>query len=467
MNGEEGADGIGNVMTWAQIEGDLRTALLVALEMNYDEPMRSLALCNDADIEGVISGLTVQGRPPNIAMKGRIRLFFNGIRSACGTLPGATTTSPQTPPVITVTPSSTELSATSAGAVALNGTVTQVGQVLTKMLPRIERDRLSAEYRRRTGGDPAPEADLTPEQCTAFNLLIKEDETIAVDFAVWVPYGNRLLKKRAIEGTRPGPNNTHIPIALYGPPDLHEWRRCYRMFRTGSLQQGAIDIEWLDRYNERFGDEAAKHPECWALLYQSEARTRGEHMNRVRRRLQAEKDEADKKGHEHPFDPQRPWNEVFRQLCVAEGAWWFEQFKEPCMYVHNKVESPTERVDGDEPVSGQAAGGGQFVEPPPRGPPRTRTKTSGGGGANNNSNNKAQGCGVYNKSGTELCKGFQHGTCHKLVSSRCALNYALAHQCSLCLDNRHGADECTKNQKGNDGGGKGAGKRGKKRKAGK
>ena len=144
MNGEEGADGIGNVMTWAQIDGDLRTALLVALEMDYTEPMRSLALCNDADIEGVISGLTVNARPANIAMKGRIRLFFNGIRSACGTLPGATTTSPTTPPVITVTPSSTELSATTAGAVALNGTVTQVGQVLTKMLPRIERDRLSA-----------------------------------------------------------------------------------------------------------------------------------------------------------------------------------------------------------------------------------------------------------------------------------------------------------------------------------
>ena len=71
------------------------------------------------------------------------------------------------------------------------------------------------------------------------------------------------------------------------------------------------------------------------MLYQSEARTRGEHMNRVRRRLQMEKEEADKKGHEHPFDPARPWNEAFRQLCVGEGTWWFEQFREPCMYVHD------------------------------------------------------------------------------------------------------------------------------------
>ena len=144
MSGEDGADGIGHVMTWASIEGDLRTALLVALEMNFDEPMRSLAFCTDTDVEGVIGGLTVQERPATIAMKGRARLFFNGIRAACGTLPASAATAPRTPPVITVTSPSTELTATSAGAVALNGTVTQVGQVLTNMLPRVERDRLAA-----------------------------------------------------------------------------------------------------------------------------------------------------------------------------------------------------------------------------------------------------------------------------------------------------------------------------------
>ena len=90
-------------------------------------------MCNDTDIEGVIAGLSVQERAPTIAMKGRIRLFFNGIRAACGTLPASATSAPRTPPVITVTTPSTELTATSAGAVALNGTVTQVGQVLTKM----------------------------------------------------------------------------------------------------------------------------------------------------------------------------------------------------------------------------------------------------------------------------------------------------------------------------------------------
>ena len=234
LSGEVGADGIGHIMEWAGIDGDFRTALLVALEMSHDEPMRSLAFCSDVDVEGAIGGLTVNDRPATIGMKGRVRLFFNGIRTACGTLPASASGAPATPPMITVTAPGTELTATSAGAVALNGTVTQVGQVLTKMLPRVERDRLAANYKRRTGGDPAPEADLTPEQCTAFDLLIKEDETISVDFAVWVPFGNRLLKGRAIEGTRPGPNNTQIPIALYGPPDLHEWRRCYRMFRTGA-----------------------------------------------------------------------------------------------------------------------------------------------------------------------------------------------------------------------------------------
>ena len=78
-------------------------------------------------------------------------------------------------------------------------------------------------YRAKTSGDMASEATPTKAQLSGFESLIKEDATLAVDFAVWLPHADRTLKKRALEGVRVGPNGALILISLYGPPNPHEW----------------------------------------------------------------------------------------------------------------------------------------------------------------------------------------------------------------------------------------------------
>ena len=212
-----------------------------------------------------------------------------------------------------------------------------------------------------------------------------------------------MLKKRALEGVRGGPNGTLIPIALYGPPNPHEWSKSFRLFRSAALGYDQVDNEWLDRYSIRLVDNADKWPaRCWPLIYQTEARTRSEHALRARRRLEMEKEDADKQGRDHPFDPKRPWNEVFRQLATAEDKWWTEELKEPCNYIYTHVEEPSARVGGDRPTAPDARASSAhgprqepavihppFVHAPPRQP-------AGGNNTWKTENNKGCGlCGVF------------------------------------------------------------------------
>ena len=321
----------------------------------------------------------------------------------------------------------------------MNGVITQVGNVVVPMISNATERSVHRMYNAKTGGDMAPEATPNKAQLSGFEALIKEDATLAVDFAVWIPHADRMLKKRAIEGVRVGPNGTLIPISLYGPPNPAEWSKSFRLFRSAALGYDQVDNEWLDRYSIRLIDNADKWPaRCWPLIYQTEARTRSEHALRVRRRLAMEKEDADRNDRDHPYDPARPWNEVFKQLAVAEDKWWTEELKEPCNYIYTHVEEASARVDGDHPT---APGAGAGVHPrrdagPVHSPPalvHPRADSSGGGGLKwKKENNK----------GCELCNGFQTGDCCDMVGSRCAKDKSKAHQCAICLDNRHGAASC-------------------------
>ena len=437
-NGEDGSGTIGQVLDWAQTSDELRAALLVALECNHTEHYRNLSMLSEAEIEEIIGECNVNDRPLSRLNKSKVRLIFQAIKCAAGT---AAQPAPGTPPAPVVISTPAELTAGSANAVALNGVTTQVGAVIVPLASNDLVKQVHATYKRKTGGPMARDVEPTRHQVSAFDALIKEDVELNVDFAVWVQYGDRLLKKRAIDGWKMGANGVWIPIQIYGPPTFGDWKKSYKIFRSTSLGFDAIDTEWLDRYPDIIGDFVDKYPvECWALIYQSEARTRGEHLVRIRRRLEMEYDDAQKRGEAHEFDPKRPWNMTFKTLVLGEKDWWFEQFKEPCGYIYTKTEAPTTRVEGDQPVSaGSTRPPAASTQSPASAPPQVVHQPpvhqpAAGGATHKTHNNK----------NTELCRGFQTGACTDKVGNRCARNKALVHQCSICLDNRHGAHECPK-----------------------
>ena len=163
----------------------------------------------------MVSDCQVNGRALSRISKSKVRIFFQAVRCAAGTLPRAA--APTTPPAPVVISAPTELTSASSNAVALNGVASQVGSVVVPLATNDLAKQVHTAYERKTGGPMAQDAEPTRFQISAFDALLKADVDLNVDFAVWVQYGDRLLKKRAVDGWKMGPNGTWVPIQLYGP----------------------------------------------------------------------------------------------------------------------------------------------------------------------------------------------------------------------------------------------------------
>ena len=199
-----------------------------------------------------------------------------------------------------------------------------------------------------------------------------------------------------------------------------------------------IDYEWLDRYVDIIIDLADEAPKAaWPLIYQVEARAWSEYILRLRRRLEDQHEMCVERNWPSDFDPARPWNAVWKALCATESGWWREQVKDPCLLIKTDVEKPQERVGEDHPVRRDSQQVQQHVprrsDPSPSPPAAHPVERP----------NKRK---TENSRGTQLCPGFNDGTCLIIKGNRCSKNAKLAHQCSICLDNRHGAWECPQSE---------------------
>ena len=172
------------LMDWSQIPATIRGPLLGSLGADENTHYRMFAFTPPGDAEGLIRELRVSNpdRALNIGEKGAIRLLFNAVRCAAGTMGNP---APRAPPQIIVkAPASQELTATSANAVALNGTVSQVGAKVTKRISVDDEKKCHANYKRVTRGDCPPEASPNRDQISARRALVEEEDDIGVDMAV-------------------------------------------------------------------------------------------------------------------------------------------------------------------------------------------------------------------------------------------------------------------------------------------
>ena len=128
-SGEPGCGSLSDVMAWAEFSDELRIAVLTNVGLGPDAHLRRLAMTTEAEVEDVVTGtrLGEAQRHCNLGEKSQIRMFFNGLKTASGTLPSQQGASSPTPPIIHLSAPEAELSASSSNAVALNGTVTTIG----------------------------------------------------------------------------------------------------------------------------------------------------------------------------------------------------------------------------------------------------------------------------------------------------------------------------------------------------
>ena len=457
-SGEDGAGTMQDIMGWAGMSPALVQAVVSGMGTTPTAHYRVISFITDEDVADLIASARVvdpdggDGRALTLVEKSQVRLFVNAVRTSSGTLPAPPAAA--TPPQIVVQAPPPDQGANSANSVAMNGTVSLVGTVMAKRITIDEENELHKQYKLATKGDCPAGAAPTRDQLSAFRAVVKEEDAIEVDFAAWVPHANRMLKKREMEGLRPGPNGTMLPIRLYGPPNPRDWGKSYKLFRTAAIMYQEIDLEWHDRYHDMIQDFAADAPpEAWPLIYQVEARTRSEYALTLRRQLTEKHELAVKMGWPTDFDENRPWNSVWKSLVTDQREYWRDEIKDPCILIRTHVELPTDRIGHDHPVARPASAATSSHEPAtrinaiPQVPTNITKKRAATQGHDSEEEGEGQKRHKTNNSGTFLCPGFNDGGCTKKLGNRCAKDKNAAHQCSICLDNRHGAHECPRLQK--------------------
>ncbi len=326
--------------------------------------------------------------------------------------------------------------------------------VLTK--PHLE--KLFAAYREARGEFPAEEIEPTEEQISAVHQLINNGSPPYVDFSIFGPYGRRLIRKLTfISYHYNAPEGTWKRLELPGPPDFDSWWKSWLVLKCTFLLLGGFKPERLDLYGEHLRSFITKYgSECWFLVYQADIRMRGEHFERIRRKLQIDFDAH--KPNDLGFDPKTPWDAVFA-AAVKDRDFWDSEVRDKALMYLTKVSSYKQASDD---------GTSQMYHP--RGQAHTPFQTKGQGhkrkaiqqGAPKGSKSKGMGSGKgYSSSpsnGThDVCNNFNRGMCSEPCPNH------RAHTCSKC-GKGHMRDNCpslSSSSKPQGKGGKGKGSKGK------
>ena len=83
--------------------------------------------------------------------------------------------------------------------VAFNETVRQGSSTKVRMVSLEKMREGKARYKQCEGAYPRKEEMPTREQASAFLALLEERESVSVDFAIFGPHGDRLIKMRKFD----------------------------------------------------------------------------------------------------------------------------------------------------------------------------------------------------------------------------------------------------------------------------
>ena len=164
--------------------------------------------------------------------------------------------------------------------------------------------------------EPEPDEEVSVDQLAALEFKLATGAAPCPDFGVWRPFGTRMARALKLTAHHLTPGGDYVPYEVPGPPDFGAWQAAFRVFSTAMRAMQAATHTRLLMYakkNERFNDTYGAL--CWWLVAQADQRMRSEHMERIRRRLELEKQVAAATGNVHPLDKAMPWD-----LCFKEAA---------------------------------------------------------------------------------------------------------------------------------------------------
>ena len=311
-----------------------------------------------------------------------------------------------------------------------------------KCMDEAEVRALFAKYNTENGGLPLSCEEPTGDQLQALAAVIKTDRSPYTDFGVWGPFGRRQAKLMKYNASifAAGEWTTRL---MSGPDSFHNWRRCWRVFRTGMLMLGAAKPGPLDEYEETIRAlndvYGSGH---WGLIARADDVMRSEEWERTRRRIE---DMRSRGVYTLSFDSKTPWAAVLRD-SARDTQFWATNVKDLAVMSGSGRNTAVLAAAAGADVA--PAGAGHRQHDRSRSPRRqTHDKPGKKGKGAGKGNRRGDRRHTTNSEGSQLCYSWNR-TSQGCVSSGPCPN-SRAHQCEWCLGPHRAIDSsCPKRPKG-------------------
>jgi hypothetical protein len=211
---------------------------------------------------------------------------------------------------------------------------------------------LIAEWREleNDGEDPQEDEEATGDQLATLDFRLRQGSTPFVDFAVWRPFGARFGRLLKFSAFLPLPSGGFQTKEINGPACFEDWKKSWRVFVFGMVALKAASKSKLEKYELKITKLNETYPNMWWIIGMADIRMRSEHMERVRRKLAREHAAAMQSlppGGTIPmtaFNPQVPWDAVFREAARDE-PFWNENVDKKALMFATHLRTPSQLVD--------------------------------------------------------------------------------------------------------------------------
>jgi hypothetical protein len=318
--------------------------------------------------------------------------------------------------------------------------------------------------RKAKGGPVRPEAEPSPDQISAMKVRVLDlDLPPYADFAIFVNFQGRFSRTLKFLNHILQPDGTFKAVEVPGPPSYDAWLSSWRVYENtllmlekdvGGNKVPVATVAAMEAYKDAFRDLVVCYPEAWHLLVVAEDRCRGEHFVRLSRELE----EKHARGLTHDYDPEQPWNEVFR-AASNDREFWDRHVREPALLfrtggkhrdqpggtgsatdITNQKSPPKRnRKSQKERLKAQLAKaregrGSSAAEVPSHGGPQP---PAGAKGKGRGPKRDGRGRFLTDRQGKPICFGFNNGECKGVCPK------GMTHVCQVCLGS-HPAKDCGK-----------------------
>ena len=203
---------------------------------------------------------------------------------------------------------------------------------------------------------PDPDEEVSVDQLAALEFKLATGAAPCPDFGVWRPFGTRMARALKLVAHHLTPGGDYVPYEVPGPPDFAAWQAAFRVFSTAMRALGAatqtrltIYAKKIEKFNETYGAL------CWWLIAQADQRMRSEQMERIRRRLELEKQTATAAGSTHPLDDTVPWDLCFKE-AAGDARYWDEELHAKAVLYITHIKSKHQLTDPGHGLGAQNSG---------------------------------------------------------------------------------------------------------------